>query len=397
MPFVACDLSGVRTVDVPRDYQALDGPWLELRYRVFDTAPGAPTVIVVPGGPGSDIMRSSPYDAYALGAVPTSAFNVIYADARGSGCNVFDDVGTEARTFNIDAVARDLLAVVRAEELTNYFVYAASFGTTAATVAAALAPTEGVTAPRQLVLEGTVGHAFASFDAYFATFEEEWTRVKQLIPSAWRTELETEPWSPTLQWSRQQWGTFIAAQLILGDIPGQGHILDFWLTGLSDQNAHAQNYVNSFMAGAAAPGAPSSLFRTIACRELWGSWHSLREVRNGDLRAIGPEVCGDAFDDAAYDAADFPVTVPITYFQGGFDPTTTLEQAEYHRATQVEVRRQFVLVPDASHAPLTLGLYGRNCSASIWAAIAADEDLQPAIDTCDVLGSPIVLSVFQTE
>lgn len=384
LPSVECNVPDVHTVDVPQEYGTRDGPKLALRYRVFRSPlANAPTVLVVPGGPGSDIMKLSATDPYPLGAVPPELFNIIYADARGSGCNLYPVLTSPEKVFTIDAVARDLLAVVRAEKLTNYLLYGASFGTTAATVAGALAVSENTPEPRRLVLEGTVGRAFASFEAYFAPFEAEWTRVKTLIDPAWRTEFQKEPWSTTLMWSREQWGAFISAQLILGDVPGEGHILHYWLSQLSAKKRAAQQYVANFMAGVgASSSSDSQLFMTIACRELWGSWHDGREIRDGTLRATGQDLCTSGSERAPYDSRAWALHVPITYFQGAHDPTTTVEQAAYHRDGQSQVERDLVMVADASHAPLTLGLRGRKCSSPVWSALATGKGLAAALKTC---------------
>ena len=210
---VPCDLTGIRSVVVPFDEDDPGGQTIELRYRVFPSSRvGAPTVVVVPGGPGGSIMRKDPKDSFALGAIPSDLFTVIYTDARGSGCNAYSDVSAPERGYTIRAVARDILAVVEAEKLKDYFVYAASFGTTAATVAVARAESVGVSVPRRLILEGAVGRAFATFDEYFLPFRAEWIRVKALLDPVWNAEFEKEPWSTTLFWSREQWGAFISAQ-----------------------------------------------------------------------------------------------------------------------------------------------------------------------------------------
>ncbi len=343
-------------------------------------------VVVVPGGPGGDIMRSSARDAYPLGAVPSADFDVIYTDARGSGCNAVADADLAPETadavFRAEEVGMDVAAVVRHAGLDDYILYGASFGTVAATIAAHALERDGGARPRALVLEGTVGRAFESFDAYFDAFRTEWARVEPMLAPVWRAELAKEPWSPTLKWSRDQWGLFVAQQLILGDIPGRGHSLVYWLDGLSKQTVAAQSYVAGFMAKAATPGTPSSLFRTIACRELWGSWRSGREIRGGALNATGEDLCGGAPKVEPYDAARYLLASPVYYFQGPFDPTTTSSQAEHHFDAQVGAPRAFVTVPDAAHAPLTLGLRERGCSSAAWKAIAARLDLTAALATC---------------
>ncbi|MBK6698267.1 MAG: alpha/beta fold hydrolase [Myxococcales bacterium] len=381
-----CALTGVHSVDVPAVHASAHATLLRHRYRLFAAAqPSGTTVVVVPGGPGGHIMGKSPGDDYALGAIPNDAFDVIYTDARGSGCNSYPAL-VEARedVYSIEEVARDVAAVVRAQKLTDYILYGASFGTTAATVAATILEHDGGPPPKAVVLEGTMGRAFDSFDSYFAAFQNEWTRVKSLVSPAWRTEFEKEPWSPALYWSREQWGLFVSQQLIIGDIPGSGHSLNYWLAGLSAKSSRAQSYVGNFMA-AAASGAPAGeLFATIACRELWGSWRVAREIRDGKLEAPGPDICGGAPKAAPYDSAKYALNATLVYFQGPFDPTTTMAQAEYHFESQSAARaRHLVRVPAAAHAPLTLGLKGRGCAKALWSALdKAPQSLAQLLATC---------------
>ena len=137
-------------------------------------------------------------------------------------------------------------------------------------------------------------------------------------------------------------------------------------------------------------GTPSTLFRTIACRELWGGWRDVREIRDGALHATGADLCQDQPKLVhAYDSADWDVGVPVTYFQGPYDVTTTVAQAQYHFDHHAQVPRQLVSVPEASHAPLTLGLAGRGCADAVWHKLEdAPDDLGTALSTCTQAPAP---------
>jgi pimeloyl-ACP methyl ester carboxylesterase len=381
---VPCGVSGIRDVEVPVSLDA-NARRLQLHYRVFPgRQPGAPTVVVLPGGPGDPIMQKSPSDVFALGAVPDD-YTVIYVDPRGVGCNTFPPLEQPDETvFTTENLARDAVAIIEKEGLDDFFLYGASYGSAHATVTAAFLAAGGLPRPRRIVLEGALGRAAPSFDAYFAAYQAEWKRVLPLLDPWWRDGFKYEPWSPLLHWSRDQWGMFVSAQLILGDFPGHGPILDYWLDGLSRNDPAAQSYVGGFMAGV-GQGEASPLFRTIACRELFGGWRSGREIRNGELHAVGDDICAGTSFRAAhpYDSKAWSVGAPVTYFHGPFDPTTTTAHAEYHRDGHEDVHRQFVTVPDASHAPLTLGLAARGCAANVWRALESDDAaLKSALATC---------------
>ncbi len=386
-----CAFEGIRHVEVPAGYSK-HSQMLNLRYRVFPgTRPDAPTVVVIPGGPGQNIMQNTPRAWFALGAIPED-YTTIYTDARGSGCNTFPSLAEpDEEVFTTENTARDVLAIIRQEGLQDYFLYGASFGTAQATITAALANTDGGPIPRRIILEGALGHAFDSFEQYFSAYQSEWSRVLPSLDPAWEFHFKKEPWSTTLYWSREQWGMFVSAQLILGDYPGQGHMLHYWLNGLSRKDSNAQSYVSTFMAGVGKT-EPSPMFRTIACREIWGEWKAVREIRDGQLQAIGSDLCeGMNSRTALFDSKNWLVSSPITYFNGPYDPTTTTNQTDYHFKHQTEVERQYITVPNAAHAPLTLGLAARNCATDVWRAFEADaKALENALSNCTRPGEKAV-------
>jgi pimeloyl-ACP methyl ester carboxylesterase len=153
-----CDFDGVRSIDVEAIASTPDALRLQYRYRVFESArPNATTVIVVPGGPGTSIMGMTPDDAFAIGAIPSDQFRIIYTDARGSGCNTYPLEAVQPGMYRSEELARDILAVVQHEQLSDYLLYGASFGTVTTTIATALAPQLSIAPPQRLVLEGAVG------------------------------------------------------------------------------------------------------------------------------------------------------------------------------------------------------------------------------------------------
>lgn len=391
---VACDYPGVRSVDAPATADP-NGPRIRFRYRAFEASPTAPWVFVVPGGPGQSLIAEDASSNFALGAVPTAQFNIVYVDARGSGCNVFPDLGTlpDEDAYTIQRVASDVRAVIERESPDEYYLYGASFGTAVVTVAAHDLAQSAVPLPKSIVLEGVLGRAFASFDEYFAAFKSEWARVQLLIPSSWRQSLTAEPFADPNGYTRYQWGAFVSQQLILGDYPGYGHLLSYWLNGLTANDAAANAYVQNFMSSVPAgiPSQPSGgLFSTIACRELWGHWLPGRELSGAELNAVGADLCsGMPRND--YDSVDYLSTIPAVYFHGPFDPTTTTAQAQYHFDNHHGSVRDFITVPNTAHTPLTLGLAARGCAPQVWQAIRGQQQLATVVASCAQSGETIDL------
>ena len=383
----SCATSQIHSIDVPVRYDERGSPTVAYKYRYIPARTNsqrAPTIIVLPGGPGQAGIPT-PEGAFPLGAIP-AGYSRIYTDPRGAGCNA-RVAETDSTALRTDFLARDVLAIVRTRKLTNYIVYGASYGTVLATTTAHLIEREGLPKPAAVVLEGVVGRAFPNFASYMRQFTDEWDRVRSGLPGAWPARIARTP--PPMGYSAEAWGSFIFATIILGDIPDEpvsGPYVHYLLgvldrmaaakargTALSARDSGAMRYINSRM----AVFGSGVLFRAIGCTELWGDWRTGRVLRGGRLYASGDNVCTTRGKTRAFDARAHPITAPIYYFQGPYDPASGLAGARYHFDVQTKARRTFVLVDGASHAPLTSGL--KSCAPGIWARIVAARSLDSAV------------------
>lgn len=396
-----CSRATVDSVRAPLRHGQPGSPTFTYRYQFIpavDPSSSTPTVVILPGGPGQAAIGNAE-TTLSLGALPPTLHR-IYTDPRGTGCNAYEPLADTA-SLTTESLARDVIAVIKARQLNNYILYGASYGTVLATTTAALIEREGVTPPTAVVLEGVVGRAFPNFEAYMAAFVTEWNRVKPTLPNGWgeRLSRDTLPFGYTAA----HWGSLIAATLILGDLamsPYEGPLLEYSLKAvdryqqLKRDNALSQmtrgdsaamGYVELRMGirGGFAPSmttqSRAELFLSIGCKELWGNWQSGRALVHGELVATGANICA-APKSNAFDSRAWQIRAPIYYFQGPFDPTSTLDGARYHYDNQVNARRTFVLVEGASHAPLTGGL--RRCAPQIWRAIVDHAPMASALAGC---------------
>ncbi len=124
-----CSSSAVREVSRPSYSDGRSGVF-KLRYGVAEREdPDPPLIIFIPGGPGQtsmDAPLSYPSD-----------FGVVRTDPRGVGCNARQSIPTDS--FSSEAIAKDILAIVRDLKPKRYFIHAISYGTIPATIAAARA------------------------------------------------------------------------------------------------------------------------------------------------------------------------------------------------------------------------------------------------------------------
>ena len=155
LPAVAAVLGGgvVLSHPVPVRYDARTSARFPYAFKVFPSKrPNATTVIVLNGGPGATTMEHAPtaftadgQPNFPLGALTNERFHVVYTDQRGTGQNRSPLLGDDA--YSTDAIARDVLSIVKRLELRDYIVYGASYGTVQATKVARLATELGLPAP----------------------------------------------------------------------------------------------------------------------------------------------------------------------------------------------------------------------------------------------------------
>lgn len=355
-------------------------------YKMFSTAKtDAPTVVVIPGGPGQTLLEHNPSEAYPLGVVPPSDFNIVYTEPRGAGCNQLSVDDFPVQGLTTDEVALDIVAVVADLKLTNYIIYGASFGTVAATKVAYFIHKQKLPAPKAVVLEGTLGKAFpGGFKEYFAGYQVEWDRVKTLLPAMIVQSL-SDP-NLLLGYDANVWGLHIFQRLIPGDIPHYGHFLQYDLWPVAQNDAAGIQRLKTILDGIKTNlpyySVKTNIFKALGCQELFGSWGKYIFLQNGEL-AYSEDVCGGFKYDNQYDSKNWQISVPIIYFQGPFDPATPIASARYHFENQTSSKRLFVAVDKAAHAPLSGSLYFLKCSAAVWNAIGTDfNSIEDSLKTC---------------
>lgn len=366
-----CSFTGQNIVTIPTPVSYRDsslGTWQQSIQVILGDARPTTTVFVLPGGPGNTAISATPPVRY-LG-MPAS-WNVVLTDPRGAGCNV----GPPASTFSTDTLARDILTVIKATEVTDYMIYGVSYGTVEATALERLIEGDpSVPRPRAVVLEGCIGHAWNGYQDYFQGIASEWNRVKRSVLQPATVARFAAPPYP-LGLSSSDWAILIASQLIFGDRPGVGHALQLLLEPI---NEAAIRQALAQVRALAVQVAP--LLGPIYCSELTGS------LRVGDLVANqlvlgGADSCSSGLTNR-YDSAAFPTTVPLYYFQGQFDPVVSAAQSMYHYLSHPGSRGTYVAIGNAGHGPFQRSLTAAGCAEAIWTATASGAPLRPLLDAC---------------
>jgi|GEM_PF-1232706 len=378
-----CKFPGVRSLELPSDHEKQDSPRFVYHFQIVKgTKADAPYIIHLPGGPGANTIGQE------QGEFPSGAFpkthNIIQTDPRGAGCNRKKEGEFPYDFYSTRQYAQDVIEIVKALEKEkkkplNYIVYGGSYGTIHATVFAHLAKKQGVTLPRFLVLEGVAGYGEKGFDAYLKRFQQEWQALKKTLPIVWQERFDKNQLPHA---NAKAWATLVYYLLIQGPTPGQEHTMHLYLKPANE--SHLKTFLKQLELSI-NPNTPAPrTFSVIACRELWGAFRLYREFVDGKFLAIGPEVCQGALKSVKrYDAKEWPLGVPVFYFQGNRDPATPYKGARYHFDVQIQTKRTFVTVENASHAPLSFNLKVKGCTSAVWDAMQHQPDkLKKALSSC---------------
>lgn len=380
------DIKTIRSVTVPWNPTKPNSPKFSYRFKYEIVNPLAPTVVVIPGGPGQTSI-STTTGQWGLGAIPTG-YNKIYTDPRSLGCNYAIESNVLAQYLKTEYVVNDIFLALKSINLKNYIIYGASYGTVVATQLVSKIESEKFELPTALVLEGAVGKKFDNFDSYFYFFQYEWDNIFRKLPPHWKNYFQSG--KNEVAFSKHDWGSLIASDMIIGDIPENpinGHLLFYHLNLLElyfskKITAKEQPFLPSLFSKLKETQFPNLFFRMIGCGELWGDWYFGRSLENGRLVRVGKNVCEGIDYKNPYDSSKFliPAAVPVYYFQGSNDPATPLNTALYHFAVQGKTNRQFFTVNGAAHSPLTSSL--RSCADEIWSSIYAQRTLGREFASC---------------
>jgi pimeloyl-ACP methyl ester carboxylesterase len=343
--------------------------------------PGAPVLVLLPGGPGDTSMQGPP-------AFIPPDWGYLLTDPRGTGCNTLKDTpyGPQASGFfRTRELAADVVGALDTLSGQSYVLFGTSYGSVLGQTVAALLQERG-TVVRAVVLEGVFGRAFRPDEFVAAAYIDLWDRLTTLLPDDVRAELRAGPTPYGLDvptWSR-------ALMALLPDSPSATLQL---LAALSpratpDEAARAAALATIRRRGAerAIPPGRLEMRRRIVCREIAdtspGSGLDLVLMSGALVRNSSDEgtMCGDLRPTTPFDSAALGYDAPVYFFIGEEDVAAPAWQGAYAfdehlgRATRVIVR-------GGAHRALTGDL--ATCAPALLASIAGGgADLEPALAAC---------------
>lgn len=346
-------------VEVPYDYSRPSGPKTSVYYHLNDPFnPNLPTLIFFSGGPG----ESSHFGVLSF----SFGWNVVKFDQRGIACSRPDtfEAYRDPNFYSSENTARDALAIVKQLGLNKVSVYGISYGTVSATIFASLFPET----TRAVVLEGVV----------YQGNDELWQaphrrKILQRLINSLTPEDQSRLAAFGPKYSLpEEWFSVMTRSMMMdnGSIERlKEKILD--LKDIEKEKALAK-MLKAELVDKVNPNpyplldSDSTVYAMIGCKELSlgdpGSY-PLDLLKKSTL-VPGSENLSKYYCDPLkireskkYSALDYPVKVPITYFQGAWDGATQAPFAVWHYKYAAQGPAQLLIMPKGGHNPNLSLLY----------------------------------------
>ncbi|MCM2323317.1 MAG: alpha/beta hydrolase [Oligoflexia bacterium] len=310
-----------------------------------------PTIAFLAGGPGVSSHEAE------LANLPDTV-NVLYLDQRGVSCSKprSRELYRDPDFYSSENTARDLERVREHLGLEKITVYGHSYGTVPATMYASLFPQQ----TRALVLEGTIHEGGPGL------YQSDYRRglmqahFDSLAPAR-REEILRYSRDPRLS---PDWYSRINRFMMYLDDPFP--FLDGWLEAtLHTEGLDPVEALSAFTERVQSEsefGFSLVMHAMIGCRELGmgspeAAFHSVfdesgRLVSDGYSRPQN-ELCEElgVATKRRYSAREFPVSVPVTYFQGEYDGATELPGARAHFEAVPRGFAQLLVLERGGHLP----------------------------------------------
>lgn len=354
---------------------------LQYKYEIQRAEPGFPTLIAVPGGPGQGLIGSMKMVKY--GDFVPDNFGVILVDPRGTGQNNFG-ADPSGDLYTTSKVASDIIEIIRAEKIRDYFIHGQSYGSAVVTVLGNQISKLQMPQPRGLILSGVVNQAFTD---PLSGYNEQLHRLFLKYSSSDQQKILA-----SLKNIQDEFGenkrTFaiLFINLLTPNVedPSSDGVSNINMAKFFDElaagNLNSSNQAMTFFRDTAKNVSSNKtpivsirknlMPETIKCHELtkndgmldiYFDFEQFKLISNvSDCSEKGYSL------DRPYKSKEYQIPkIPIFYIQGLLDPATPLHGAKTHYDQQVSKNKIFIQLDNHAHTAL-VGLWA--CKDDLWAA-----------------------------
>ena len=356
-----------RFVSVPVDYSSPGEGSLDIyawTERPFN--PELPTVVMVDGGPGQN--------THDFGDSLNSDWNEIHFDQRGLGCS---SLGTfekykDPKYFSTANTVRDMDEIRKAYNIKKWSVFGVSYGTVPATEYGSQYSKHTVA----VTLEGTL---YSVEDVH----STDWRVAKWNLILSKLTTAQVKSFGKVLAHkSYQELILLLFTERIYADngftkvltdlkkLISTDGVIDYALLDKAAESA--MNQIDKDNSGPHARfaqkplGVDSQIFSVIFCKDLgyellttgpdYDFENNQFVVRSYKTSSTCKKMGINSSQQRVYTASDYPVSVPISYFQGSHDGATLARGAFKHYRYVPKGIANFILNKKGGHNPLSLSV-----------------------------------------
>lgn len=357
-----------RFIKVPKDYHLANSE-STLIYAYFkeDFDPTKPTVIFFDGGPGQ-VTHKIPFFI--------SGYNQLHFDQRGLGCSAPEKFETykDSNFYSSENTARDAKEIITQLGLKKVSLYGVSYGTVPATVFASLF--------KELTTSLTLEGVMYSGD-YVFTADLMKSKMQKLYDSL---SPSTQRGLDILSSKNPKFFTQLIQSKSYSD-KGFINTKKMLEASITEDGKFHEEY---FRAGSRtkkekepeAPQNPSldnidrQVHGVFFCKEFKMSAFRYelilqdRKVVKIDNSAAAKDYCSEvigvaSIDPVGYVASAFPVSIPVSYFQGTDDGATIASGAIQHWSHVPKKQASLLLKKAGGHNPNLESIFSRNSDISL--------------------------------
>lgn len=366
-------------------------------YRFIKLSESLPTVIFLPGGPGSGSMGHFEGYSSLVKLIDEGSANIILIDPSGVGCNwINPEKNTNAiKKVSTEYTFNQIIAAIRNERLNDYYIYGHSYGTVLGTIVTSkLEKLPDLARPKKIILEGTMGSARTISEDYFGIDQvtnniiQNDIDLRYLIQNLdkfpvhyplefWGSLLGTS--SRLLMYPQDRWETKEIGAIFRRNETISSRLLKF----LEDRYEFFVNFNFDLK---------TSLIEDYTYHSIWctefsnlGSNRLSISVANGKLvlteKLNFENPCKNfPYKENFYDSNNFQLSTPIVYIQGDLDTSTPPSSAKYHYDNQLASKeKSFLVIKSDGHLPTSNRL--EQCLEKLWQEIFSEiNDFNKVLD-----------------
>ncbi len=359
-----------------------------------------PVFIIIPGGPGRSAMTNADNvfsDSYTAELTTNTEFywglpvksNIILTSPRSIDCNLNNNLPSSS--YVTKNIVQDLVAVIKKEKLTNYIIVGRSYGSVVATrLSYYIENNKDIKNPKAVLLTGVLGH-YLDVNTVASDLQLVWGQIykkqssfiQKIFPQDISAITDSEDFKFPLDIGAQTWLNMIQYELKIGfnyfsyelALASFLENLGQTLNRISSASAGGHEYLRlnnhlkrlkqEVMAHAPADNTSSqkisdqkndkekeiSLFESITQKEIY-----INLGKNPVKKS------------ALWNSNNYQIKkIPVIYFHGSWDTTTTIKNAISHYDGQkVKKNKYFIKANKGGHDVLS-GL--NSCKTDFWKSV----------------------------